>query len=100
MLVHVRILIDALTRAGLAAAPVKVVVGSPITALGFRLLVQSSLIEVPSLKRVALTHNLKTLRDTTLASATVDRKEAERMLGRLTNVAQVPPELKPFLRGG
>lgn len=43
---------------------------------------------------------LDTLKETTDATATVDRKAAERLLGRLNNIAQALPELKPFLRGG
>ena len=43
---------------------------------------------------------LESLKEATLATATVNRKAAERLLGRLINVAQVLPELNPFLRGG
>ena len=100
VLVHVRFLIHAMERAGLAAAPDNVIVGTPITALGFRLCKRSRLLSVPPLKRAAMIQELETLREATLATATVDRKAAERLLGRLINIAQVLPELKPFLRGG
>ena len=76
VLVHVRFLIHAMERAGLAAAPDKVVVGSPIVALGFRLCKRSRLLGVPPLKRAALMQELESLKEATLATATVNRKAA------------------------
>ncbi len=108
--VHAQLVVLALRRLGLSAAPNKVVVGDPVVALGFRVgrtaagqATERELgrgkLDCPELKRVALRKLIATARARAV-DARADRQEVERITGKLCNMAQVLPELKPLLHGG
>ena len=98
--VHAQLVVLALRRLGLVAAPHKVVIGSPLTALGLLFDAERRVITCPEGKRaVALAACAEAL---LLAEeeAAVDRRAAERLVGRLCALSQVCPALRPLLRGG
>ena len=107
--VHARLVVLALRRLGLSAAPNKVVVGDPVVALGFRVGRAAAAaaaaelgrgkIDCPELKRAALRAVIATAQDAAEA-ARADREEVERITGKLCNVSQVLPEIKAHLHGG
>ena len=100
VLVHAKILIHALRLAGLTVSMKKVLVGDPIISLGFTVDRRNNRLKVPSLKRASMLSTIATLEAQARSHATADRKEAERLMGRLVNISQVAPELSTFLAGG
>ena len=100
VLVHAKLLLLAMKMAGLYASPEKVFVGDPIIILGFHVCRADWRMRVPDTKRAAMLACVATLSTEAELSATADRRRAQRLIGRLTNISQVLPELKPYLRGG
>ena len=100
VLVHAKLLLLAMRMAGLHASPEKVLVGDPIITLGFHVSRAEWRIRVPELKRAAMLADISTLAAEADLYASAARRQAQRLIGRLTNVSQVLPELKPYLRGG
>ena len=98
--VHAKILIDTLSMAGLHAAPGKVQIGDPVTALGFQISARTGRLDVPLSKRNSLLCAIDEANKAAHEHSRADRRHTDRLLGRLINVAQVMPELSPFLRGG
>ena len=99
-LIHVKLLVDTLATAGLHAAPDKILVGDPITALGFRVSARSGRLDVPPRKREVLLHSISSAHTMAREHASASRSHADRLLGQLANIAQAAPELTPFLCGG
>ncbi len=99
-LVHVKLLVDTLAAAGLHAAPDEILVGDPITALGFRVSARSGRLDVPPRKREVLLHSISSVHTMAREHASASRRHTNRLLGQLANIAQVAPELTPFLSGG
>lgn len=101
VLVHAKIMIYALNLAGLSAPLKKILVGDPITSLGFKISCAQHRLNIPHMKRLALLDSIgDSLREEAFTHASADRVEANRLVGRLLNITQVSPELKPFLIGG
>jgi hypothetical protein len=95
--VHAQLCVLALRKAGLVAAPHKIACGSPLPALGLRFDGAARTISCPAGKRDALLASCEAAAEDTLH---VDRRRARRAVGRLCNVSQVVPELRPLLAGG
>ena len=99
VLVHAKLLLLAMEIAGLHGSPEKVLVGDPIISLGFKIARATWRITVPELKRATMLDSIAQLRAEASTSGRVNRDMAKRLLGRLTNISQILPELKTFLRG-
>ena len=98
--VHAQLVVLALRRLGLVAAPQKVMIGSPLTALGLSFDASRRVIECPAGKRaVVLAACAEALQLAEEESAALVRP-AERLVGRLCALSQVCPELRPLLAGG
>ena len=100
VLVHAKLLLLAMKMGGLYGAPDKTLVGDPIIALGFHMSRGDWRLRVPAVKRAAMLASIAELGTEARLHATATRHQAKRLIGRLTNVSQVLPELKQFLRGG
>ena len=100
VLVHAKLVILALTQAGFYAPPDKMLIGDPITSLGFSINRADNRLRVPELKRAALLSSIATFRRGAHRGEPIVRKEAESLVGKLLNISQVAPELKPFLAAG
>lgn len=99
--VHAMIGIYGLLQAGLEAAPDKTLVGDPIIALGLRVSRTARRIDIPEGKRAAVLEAIARAVDTTTASPPeVELEEAERLVGRLANLAQVAPDMVQYMAGG
>ena len=107
--VHAQLVVLALSTLGLHAAPQKSVVGSPLIALGFRLDGDRQVIDCPPTKRRAILADAAAQRELascgcgdvhTASCAVVDRQPAARLVGRLCNLSQCAPALRPLLHGG
>ena len=101
--VHAQLTVLALRRLGLSAAPNKVVVGNPIIALGFSVQRGDELgggaLRCPELKRQSMRSAGSEAKRLAL-DGDVERKPAERLVGRLCNISQALPEIKCHLGGG
>ena len=97
--VHAQLAVAGLRDVGLSAAPHKVVVGDPAIALGLRVSRSTGRIDCPPLKRASMLSDIQSQTGEALRLR-VDRKRAETLVGRLTNISQILPELKGTLHGG
>ena len=99
-MVHAQLCILALERLGLHAAPQKTMCGCPLIALGMRLDAQRGVIDCPPVKRTSVLHDIAT--QLTMAKATrgIVHAKVRRLVGRLCNLSQVNPALRPVLHGG
>ena len=97
--VHAQLVVLALATLGLHAAPQKSVVGSPLIALGFRLDGDRQVLDCPPTKRRAILADAAAQREQG-ERGTVDRQPASRLVGRLCNLSQCAPALRPLLHGG
>ena len=100
VLVHAKLLLLAMRMAGLHASPDKVFVGDPIVTLGFHVSRSVWRMKVPETKRAAMLADIASLTAEADLHASATRRQSQRLIGRLTNISQVMPELKPYLRGG
>ena len=100
VLVHAKLLLLAMQMAGLHASPGKVFVGDPIITLGFHVDRSAWRMKVPETKRAAMLADAASLAAEAALHASAARRQALTFVGRLTNISQVLPELKPYLRGG
>jgi hypothetical protein len=98
--VHAQLVVLALSHVGLYAAPHKVACGSPLPALGLLFDADASIIRCPSGKRAAVMAAVAEARDLAATEARVDLRKARRLVGRLNNLSQVAPGLRPRLHGG
>ena len=98
VLVHAKLVILALMQAGFYAPPDKMLIGDPITSLGFSINRADNRLRVPELKRAALLSSIATFRRGAHRGEPIVRKEAESLVGKLLNISQVAPdELKEGL---
>ena len=101
--VHAQLAVLGMSRMGLSAAPGKVTVGDGITALGFAVHSREGRLRCPVHKRATL---LSAIADLEAEATGVEgapsagRREAERLTGKLCNLAQVFPELGASLQAG
>ena len=99
--VHAQLVVLALRTVGLVAAPHKVMVGSPLPALGLSYDVQRRVIACPDGKReVAAAACAEALALADGGEPAVDQASAARLVGRLCSLSQVCPALRPLLHGG
>ena len=104
--VHAQLAVLGLARLGLHAAPEKVVVGDPIVALGFEISAKANTLKCPEQKRAVLLDTIaRHMREASGSSDTaddcfVDQWTARRSVGRLSNLAQVFPEVREYLHAG
>ena len=98
--VHALLTMLALERLGLHAAPHKVACGSPLPALGLLIDASARTIRCPEGKRKAVRADLLAQRVRALEEGCVDRRRAERLVGRLCNLSQVAPSIRRHLSGG
>ena len=98
--VHAMIVVASMADLGLHAAPHKIFCGSPLLALGMRIDRSRRCIDCPEGKRAIMLADITEQRDALLAGQGVQRKKATRLTGRLGNLAQAAPELRPRLHGG
>ena len=98
--IHAKLTMLALHTLGLVAAPEKVFVGSPLPVLGLSFNGESLRIECPKGKRDAISAVCAKELERVERDGTVDRDAAGRLVGRICNISQVAPELRPLLRGG
>ena len=100
--VHCRIHIDAALSWGLSVPLSKVQLGDPIVALGIGVHVRDDRLRCPLAKRGPLLAQLRGLRDDALASPPrpVERAPLGKLVGRLLNLSQIGPEMRPRLAVG
>lgn len=75
-------------------------VGSPIVALGFRFDGDRGVIDCPPVKQAAVLADAAEQRERAASRGQVLRRQARRLVGRLCNLSQVEPALRPLLHGG
>ena len=98
--VHAQLVVLALRDLGLTAAPHKVMVGHPLTALGLLFDGRRRVITWPEGKRAVALAACAAALEAVRADGTVDRPSAARHVGRLCSLSQVCPALRPLLHGG
>ena len=98
--VHALLTMLALERLGLHAAPHKVACGSPLPALGLLIDSHARTIRCPDGKRKAVRADVAAQRARAVGEGIVDRRRAERLVGRLCNLSQVAPPIRRHLSGG
>ena len=97
---HACLTVLGLTELGLSAAPGKVLVGDPITALGLQVGCRRPRLDCPPQKRATMRADVAAQLARATGELRVDRKAAARLIGRLCNLSQIYPELKSTLHGG
>ena len=100
LFVHAQLTVLALRRVGLVAAPAKVMIGSPLPALGLRFDGARRTIDCPEGKQRAVVAACEQAAERLTSTGEVDRIAARRLVGRLCNLSQVAPELRYHLHGG
>ena len=100
--VHCRIHIVVAQRFGLAISVRKVQLGDPIVALGISASVLRFCLRCPESKRGPLLVQLRALHDDACVTPPrpVERAPLPKLVGRLLNLSQVAPELRPRLAVG
>ena len=98
--VHAQLVVLALRRLGLVAAPHKVMVGSPLTALGLLFDGQRRVITCPEGKRAVALAACREAQLMVEREGEVDRRSAGRLVGRLCALSQVCPAIRPLLCEG
>ena len=100
VLVHAKILLCAMTMAGFYAAPDKILIGDPLVSLGFLISRSENRLKLPQVKQASMLNSIFQLQKAAVKEGKAMRRYAERLVGRLVNVSQIAPELKPYLSGG
>jgi hypothetical protein len=98
--VHAQLVVLALSHVGLYAAPHKVACGSPLPALGLLFDSDEGIIRCPSGKRAAVLAEVAAARTLAAEEAKVEVRKARRLVGRLNNLSQVAPSIRPRMHGG
>ena len=92
--------VEVKTELGLLVAQEKTEGGSAAVSLGLLLDVTRDRIRCPAGKRAIMLQDIDAQSEAILTNGVVDREQAEEMTGRLGNLAQIIPELLPFMHGG
>ena len=104
VMVHAKITIYAAEEVGLSTPHEKVMVGSPVTALGLSYDGRERIMRCPTVKRAGVLAACEALRAAAQpaggARPSVERAAARRLTGRLCNLSQVAPTLADALHGG
>ena len=106
--VHAQLAVKGMADVGLCAAPDKVQAGDGVVALGFQLWrsrgpttpSDAGELKLPTAKRASMLQAVHEAAETLKARGEVVQKSTARLVGRLSNEAQVLPELKTDLRAG
>ena len=98
--VYAQLAVLGLSQLGLSAAPGKVIVGNPAVALGLLIHGEADRILCPAKKRDTMLADIGRQRSEAVASGTAECKRVRALVGRLSNISQILPELKPFLHAG
>ena len=98
--VHAQIVVWALADIGLHASPPKCHVGSPLIGLGLRFDAERERIDCPPTKRSSVLADAAEQLSLAAEAHAVERTRARRLVGRLCNLSQVTPPLRPLLHGG
>ena len=103
LFVYATMVVFALEEVGLSAPPSKIMIGSPVIALGLRFDGGRNRIDCPDIKRLGVMAAC----DEAAARArpsegrpTVERAHARRLVGRLCNLSQVAPDIGAVLHAG
>ena len=97
---HLRIMVAEAERVGFEIEHGKTVGGNVFVSLGLRQNRSTDSIDCPTSKRATMLRDLKDMGDGAQRGDGVHRKPLMRTVGRLLNLTQVMPELKPYMRGG
>ena len=97
---HAQLAVLGLRDVGLSAAPGKVVAGDPVINLGLRVSRAARRVDCPPLKRTSMLADIASQRLAATDGLRVERKLAERLVGRMCNLSQVMPEIMSLLHGG
>jgi hypothetical protein len=89
----------ALSDVSLHAAPTKILVGDPVVALGFEVAIAADSVRASTKKRSTMLADISS-HAAEAEQGWVPIKRARTLVGRLTNLSQVFPEVKTYLRGG
>ena len=100
VMVHAKLCILALAHLGLHAAPQKTMCGCPLIALGMRLDVKRGIIDCPPNKRTSVLFDIRRQRAMATSTRGIMNARVRRLVGRLCNLSQVTPALRPVLHGG
>ena len=98
--VHARLTMLALSLVGLHAAPHKVAVGQPLPALGLLVDGAARRVRCPPTKLRTVLADISAQHASAVDDGSVDRGKARRLVGRLNNLSQVAPLIRPLLHGG
>ena len=98
--VHARIAAKAYARLGFVISIPKSQAGSKIGSLGLRANADDRCLDCIPHRAAALRAEAKELQAEVQPGNVVDGRRLERLVGRINYVAQVAPELKPYLRYG
>ena len=90
----------ALTALGLHAAPHKVAIGTPLPALGMLVDGRADRLRCPPTKRRTMLADISAQLSSAQQRSEVDRAKARRLVGRLSNISQVEPLIRPHMHGG
>ena len=98
---HAAIAIQRLASVGLCALATKSLLGDPVVALGLRTDRARGRLDCPPAKRITVRAEIASaLQLAHTEPPSVDVPAAERLVGRLGNLSQAFPEIKPFMHGG
>ena len=95
-----RILIATASECGLDISAPKTQCGDIIVLLGLLLLMRLQRIRCPEGKRLIMLEQLRTLRVTVCSASPIVLDDIERLVGRLCNISQAEPSIRPMLNGG
>lgn len=98
--VHASLAMAALCELGLSPAWAKILCGSPLPALGFTVSATTHTISCTQAKRDIIAADIQRQRELLRQEQSVDKKRAQKLVGRLVNFTQIAPQLRPFLHGG
>ena len=97
---HAKLAVIGLARLGLRAAPPKVHVGNPLTLLGLRADFKERRISCPESKQKTIAADVCEQRRWARDDKRVDCRRARSLVGRLSNLSQIFPEVLTVLHGG
>ena len=97
--IHTQLAALGLAQLGLRAAPKKIVVGDPLVGLGLSVSTVRDTLACPEQKRISMLADIADQHAAAL-ELEVDCTAARTLVGRLCNLSQIYPELRPLLHGG
>ena len=96
--VHCRIAAGVYASLGFDVSVSKTQTGSKVASLGLRTAADTRRVDCPPLKAAAIKEQAEAVLGQIRPGGRVEFKPLERLTGRLNHIAQVAPELKPYLR--